>query len=122
MKNHVESMKLNIVIEKSPNVTLQTVIDQLANKYKISNKMLVCGSSYYSCEVFDNNREANEVRHEYKHKHIIFRQLEAVETPGDDEPINIQHCLCHSQYGNESYRRNITYQRVYLFNKSLTTK
>lgn len=115
-------MKLNIVIEKSPNVTLQTVIDQLANKYKISNKMLVCGSSYYSCEVFDNNREANEVRHEYKHKHIIFRQLEAVETPGDDEPINIQHCLCHSQYGNESYRRNITYQRVYLFNKSLTTK
>lgn len=84
--------------------------------------MIVSGSSYYSCEVFDNSKEANEIRKEFKHKHILFRPLEAHENLEKDEPVNIQHCLCHSQYGNESYRRNITYQRAYLFNKTDTTK
>ena len=30
--------------------------------------------------------------------------------------------MCHSQHGNESDRRNIAFQKVYLFNKSLSTK
>lgn len=30
MKNHVESIKLNLMIEKSPQVTLQTLMDELA--------------------------------------------------------------------------------------------
>lgn len=100
MKNHVESMKLTLVIEKDPKVTIQTLIDQLANTYKISNRMIVTGSSYYSCEVVENNKEANEIRKEYKHKHLLFRPLTAQENPEKDEYVNIQHCLCHSQYGN----------------------
>lgn len=35
---------------------MQTVIDQIANRFNMTNRMIACGSSYYSCEVIDNNK------------------------------------------------------------------
>lgn len=66
--------------------------------------------------------DANDVRRDYKHKTIVFRQKDAEEDLVTGVPVNVLQTLCNSLYGNENYRRNIIKPRIFIFDPNTTGK
>ena len=79
-------------------------------------------TSYSTCEIIDPTDSAEHVREEHKYRHLYVRKLLEGEDPKHDIPISLGNVICHSYYGNESYRKNVTPYRMYFLKKSLTLK
>lgn len=62
MKDHVHSIKLTVIIDKSPSYTMQTLMNDVAQKLNISNKMVASGGSHYSSEYIESDKPANDIR------------------------------------------------------------
>lgn len=75
--DHIKTIKIELPFDKLKDPKLQDMIDMAAAKLGFAGaKFVVCGSSYYSAELIDTTKSANEQRKEYKHKSIAIRPME----------------------------------------------
>ena len=103
---------------------MQDVMNEVAKKMNLPDtaRLYAYVASYASCETLGADKEAEEIRKEYKYRTIYVRELLEGQDPEKDIKVVLGNTVCHSYYSDESYRKSLISYRLYFINKELTCK
>ena len=124
LRDHLYMTPLTICYDASWGWKMENILEEVKKKLCLdpAEKLVSYVTSYSVGEPISPTETVAYVEDEHKYRHIYVRKQLPEENPAHDIPIILANVICHSHYGNETYRKNITPYRLYYLPRSATLK